>query len=514
MLMHLLLFIVLALTVFHFYIRYRRIGRLASAIPGPSPYPFIGNMLSFDISSPVSMWLVLRQLSNQYYPITRVWMTTEALYSVRHPDDIEIALTSRKTIDKGWVYKYLHPWLRTGLLTSSGEKWRHRRKILTPAFHFNILRKYMDITQEQGEKLIKFLQCDGKESVQSLIPFCSKFTLNIICESAMGVALDSLDTKTIEKYKQAIYKIGEITVYRMPRPYIHDWMLKLVPFLPINRHRKQALSILHEFTAKVLKERKEYHDRTGNKYLQGLTEEDKDGDEDVYMGCKKRLAMLDLLLSAEKDGLIDDEGIKEEVDTFTFEGHDTTGMAMTFILMLLAENKNAQDKARAEVNEMLKKNNGILGIAEVQELHYLERCIKESMRLYPPVPTIFRDVSEDLQFKHGLIPGGSCVVCHFYDLHRDPNFWDEPDKFDPDRFLLENSSKRHPFAYIPFSAGSRNCIGQKFALLELKSILGRILQNFYLEPVTRLADIKLIADLVLRPSEPVHLKFVKIEKNT
>lgn len=70
----------------------------------------------------------------------------------------------------------------------------------------------------------------------------------------------------------------------MPRPYIHDWMLKLVPFLPINRHKKQALSTLHEFSTKVLNERKEYHDRTGNKYLQGLTEEEKDGDEDVYMG--------------------------------------------------------------------------------------------------------------------------------------------------------------------------------------------------------------------------------------
>ncbi|XP_023246853.1 cytochrome P450 4C1-like [Copidosoma floridanum] len=509
---NILLLILFGVLLFHCFVRFGRRGRIAKKIHGPFSFPIIGNMLSFDISSPKKLWYIVQKVSDTYYPITRIWTTTQAVISIRHPNDLEILFPSHKVIEKGWIYKYLHPWLKTGLLTSGGEKWRQRRKILTPAFHFNILKKYMDITEEQGESLIRYLQTDGKESVQSLVPFCSRFTLNIICEAALGVALDKLDPKIMEDYKKAIYKLGSIAVYRIPRPYIHDWMLKLFPFLRISREQRQALGVLHNFTDKIVQERREYHNRTGGKYLEELNDEDDETVSDIYMRGKKRLAMLDLLLLSERNGLIDDAGIKEEVDTFTFEGHDTTAMAMMFILMLMAENQECQDKARMEVSEVADRNGGRLGFNQIQELHYLERCIKESLRLYPPVAIIFRYFSEDLQLKHALVPEDSHAMILIYGAHMDSNFWKDPNKFDPDRFLVENMQNRHAFSYVPFSAGPRNCIGQRFAMNELKSLIGRILYNFRLEPVTKLADMQLTADLILRPAEPVYVKFIQIEK--
>ncbi|CAD6241004.1 GSCOCT00009059001.2-RA-CDS [Cotesia congregata] len=229
---------------------------------------------------------------------------------------------------------------------------------------------------------------------------------------------------------------------------------------------------------------------------------------------QKRLAFLDLLLSAVKRKTgVDERGIKEEVDTFVFEGHDTTSAALLFVILLLAEHQDIQNRVRAEIEEVLAENNGEANFNDLQRLTYLECCIKESLRLYPTVPTISRNTQEDLVLSknlHCTVPKETILNVQIFDTHRDPNFWPRPNVFDPDRFLPENSVTRHPFSFIPFSAGSRNCIGQKFAMLELKTFMASLLYNFCLEPQETTADLRLIPDLVIRPAHPVYVKFVPI----
>ncbi|KAL7292865.1 hypothetical protein TKK_0013539 [Trichogramma kaykai] len=509
-----LLVILGVLLILHLYTITSRIRWVLRSMTGPPTWPILGNLLIFNV--PVEkQWSVIRRLTKEYYPIAKILFGPFHVYvSLRHPDDLEVLLTSQKHITKGDSYSYLHPWLKSGLLTSTGEKWRQRRKILTPAFHFNILKKYMDITNENGIKFIEALKLEGKESVQNLVTLCSKYTLSIILESAMGINLEKLDKKTSEKYVQALHQNGSIVVYRIARPYITDWMMNT--FMKLGSVQKRALQILLDFTQKVVRERREYHERTDYKYINGVESDEKESDSnDVYLsrGRRKRLAMLDLLLSAEQEGVIDNDGIMEEVDTFTFEGHDTTAAAMTFTIMLLAENEEAQDKARAEVTQIFDRCDGKIEMQDIQDMTYLEWCVKEALRLYPPVSTMTRTITEDLQLKDFLVPAGTEVIFHLYDTHRDPNFWEDPDKFDPERFSPERSHGRHPFSYLPFSAGPRNCIGQKFALMELKSLMARILYDFKLEPVIRLADIGILLDIIIRPSKPVFTKFIRIDKS-
>ncbi|KAK0073592.1 hypothetical protein PV326_013263, partial [Microctonus aethiopoides] len=222
----------------------------------------------------------------------------------------------------------------------------------------------------------------------------------------------------------------------------------------------------------------------------------------------KKLAMLDLLIAAKKNGHIDDDGIWEEVDTFMFEGHDTTAMGLCFTLLLLAEHNDIQQRVRDEIDEALKKCEGHMGITELQQLPYLERCIKEALRLYPSVPFISRQITHDMQLKNHLIPAYVIVNLHIFDLHRDAEFWPDPLRYDPDRFLPERIQGRHPFSYVPFSAGPRNCIGQKFAMMELKAMVGHLIHNFYLEPVDLAKDICILSDLVLRPKNGARVTFI------
>uniref|UniRef100_UPI003B5B31EC cytochrome P450 4C1-like n=1 Tax=Leptopilina boulardi TaxID=63433 RepID=UPI003B5B31EC len=505
----LLLTVAIILIFYHVSTQYSRRGRILNKLPGPSTFPLIGNLPLFMCSS-TKLWKVLRGLTKKYYPISRIWILHYSVVYLSHPDDAEILLSSMKHIEKSRLYDFLHPWLKTGLLTSTGKKWQHRRKMLTPAFHFNVLQQFLDIFVEQGNNLVKNLKSQGDETIQNVVPLFTKYTLNTICETAMGTVLHEADIQN--SYRTALTKLVEIMLYRAFRPWLHNkWIFKL---LSNGKEYEKYLSVLHNFSRKIIKERKEYHEETENQYLKSISTNNQlissvVVDDDGIKGQKKRMAMLDHLIAAQKFGKqIDDEGIREEVDTFIFEGHDTTAMAMCFAVLMLAEHKDVQDRVRKEVDYLLDGKNGKITSAEVQNMNYLEQCIKETLRLYPSVPFIARKVNEDLQLKHCFIPAGTIVDLHIFDLHRDPNFWPNPEKYDPDRFLPEKMHNRHPFSYVPFSGGPRNCIGQRFAMLELKALLAHLIYNFIFEPIDNSQDIIFTADLVLRTESPIRVKFI------
>jgi cytochrome P450 family 4 len=146
---------------------------------------------------------------------------------------------------------------------------------------------------------------------------------------------------------------------------------------------------------------------------------------------------------------------------------------------------------------------------DLQELTYMERCIKETLRFYPSAPYIARILGEDLVTHSGYkLKKGTVVQMHIYDLHHNPDIYPDPEKFDPDRFLPHNCDQRHPFAYIPFSAGHRNCLGQKFAMLEMKAVLCGILGSFVLEAVDTPESIVLVADIMIRSKNSIRVKFL------
>ena len=268
----------------------------------------------------------------------------------------------------------------------------------------------------------------------------------------------------------------------------------LFPLTSLYREQNRALKILHKFTIDVIEERK----------AQLLKSNIINNNDD---GIKKKLTLLDMLLSSTIDGKpLSNEDIREEVDTFMFEGHDTTTSGITFALYHLAKYPELQDKVFEEVRSIYGDDPTTpINYKSLQDLKYLEMFIKESMRIMTPVPIIGRSLTEDTIISGVVVPAGTEIAIPIYEVHHNPDVFPDPLKFDPERFTPEEQAKRNPYAYIPFSVGPRNCIGQKFAMFEMKTGLAKIIRHYKILPALENTEMKIRADMVLKSANGVHI---------
>lgn len=288
------------------------------------------------------------------------------------------------------------------------------------------------------------------------------------------------------------------------------------------QQRDECIRIMHDFSNEIIAKRREY-------LLNQSTEKgDKTENDDSAIGGSKKMVFLDVLLQSTIDGKpLGNEEILEETDTFLFavslacmlsveiqlstlfsQGHDTTTIGASSVLYALSRNKHVQDKLIQEIIEVFGTDKTVpVSYRKLQDLKYMDMVIKETFRLYPPVPAIGRYIDQDiavgmcnamarflsiiysllsLYIDDGrIIPAGVNITFNFSITFRDPRYFKDPLVFDPERFNPENQNegKMNPFIFIPFSAGLRNCIGQKYALLDIKTIVSKMLRNFELLPV-------------------------------
>jgi cytochrome P450 len=198
------------------------------------------------------------------------------------------------------------------------------------------------------------------------------------------------------------------------------------------------------------------------------------------------------------DGLADDE-IVDQVLTFLAAGHETTATALTFALHLLGQHPSAQQRAHEEVSHVL--GDRLPEAADIPALHYTTQVVKEAMRLYPPAYVVGRRVADGDEIQGRHIEPGSLVIASQWATHRHPDFWPEPERFDPDRFEPDAEARRHRFAYFPFGVGMRACIGAQFALVESVVGVAVTVRKYHLTPgVDR---VPLATAITLRPRAPV-----------
>ncbi|KAI9563277.1 hypothetical protein GHT06_010735 [Daphnia sinensis] len=445
-----------AIAIFYYWKWSRsRTVRLINAIPGRKPLPLLGNLLHWDVFSEDFYRDMATSWTKKYGPIARVWFGPRPFVAIASPELAQKFLSTTKHYTMANDFSLLGDWLGNSLFLSTGAHWKNRRRLVTPVFHIQNFDSFIDIFNEESsicaaefEKMIE-TNPDKEINVTRVMTQCA---LNIICESAMG------QTK-LEKEKQVyisnVQRYCQIFIRRVQRPWLSiNWIYRMTS---LRREYERCLSVMHAFTNKVARERREMFEQSVKKNSDQLP-------NDVIVDEKpkstSRFAMVDRLIEASYEGAdLDDTGIREEINMLTFAGHDTTSIAMGWFLYLIAKHPTHQQMIVDELDSVFRGDRDRpCTLQDVSELQYMERCIKETLRLYPSVPVLVRKVSQDIEIGGYTIPAGVTVIPFFYYIHHDPDLYPDPEAFKPERFFPENSIDRHPYAFIPFGAGPRHCL--------------------------------------------------------
>ncbi|CAD5231104.1 unnamed protein product [Bursaphelenchus xylophilus] len=475
---------------------YKKAARYGAGIQGPDVAPVIGNIhqLRFRPDEFFEQAQGLGyMLKGRDERIATVYLGPVMFVMIYGAEECEAVLGGQKTLTKMFHYNFLTPWIGQGLLISKPEKWRPRRKLLTPTFHYDILKDFVQVYNRHAATLLsKFDKLSETGEYADIFHTITLCTLDIICESALGCNIQAQE-KVNSEYLDAVFRMKYIIHQRQVKPFYYpDIIWNLFGY---GREEKKLVNILHDFTGKVIMARKKAVDEAGG--VQKLLEEER-------ISGHSRMAFLDLMLDMMDKGQLDMEGLQEEVDTFTFEGHDTTSAAMNWFLHLMGNNPEIQAKVQREVDEVLGET-GIPTFEDLGKLKYLEACFKETLRLYPSVPLFARQMTEDTKVHRHILPKGTGVVIIPSMVHRDERFWQDPEAFNPERFI--DSDLKHPYAYIPFSAGSRNCIGQRFAMMEEKCVISQIMRRFRVKSLKKTHEMRVAAELIIRPMYGNDIKF-------
>lgn len=360
---------------------------------------------------------------------------------LNEPGDVErVLVKNAQAYGKSPSYRALRLVMGQGLVTSEGELWRRQRKLMQPAFHHRCLVGFVGGMEgcvsdlaARWDQLPEGTTFDVHREMMELtfrIVGRTLFSTEVGAEAeGMGEALGFL-LEYASDYAE--------TLVRMP-----TWLPT-----PRNRRFARSMATVDRLIARVVAERR----------AASAAPDD----------------LLGMLLAAD----MDDRQLRDELVTLALAGHETTANALTWTWLLLSQHPEVARRARQEVLQEL--GDGPLTFEALGRLGYLERVIQESMRLYPPVWGIERQLKEpDEHSGHPARPGDIALLCS-YTLHRDPRLWTNPEGFDPDRFLPEHVARRPRFAYLPFGGGARICIGKAFAMLEAKLILAGLLRRFEL----------------------------------
>nr|WCB70622.1 cytochrome P450 4d46 [Phortica okadai] len=362
-----------------------------SKIGGLPALPVLGNALQMRGLTSENMIGYLRKRTGENNKIFRSWVLHQLVIYTADAKDLAALLASPTHITKNNVYDMLSLWLGDGLLLSTGKKWHTRRKIITPTFHFKILEQFVEIFDQQSTIMIERLatEADGKKVVD-IFPVVCLMALDVIAETAMGVRVNAQMNPNFS-YVKAVKNVTELIAERLRRPaWRFDWLFRLVAPTQY-KYLLTNIELMKKFTNNVIQQR-----RTA---LQEIleTKESKDCDVDMGLGEKKRQALLDVLLQSNIDGKpLSNEDIREEVETFMFEGHDTTTSGISFALYLISRHPAVQRELYAEIVDVLGTDaQQPASLNQLQNLKYMECVIKESLRLFPPVPIIGRYFKED-----------------------------------------------------------------------------------------------------------------------
>ena len=413
--------------------------------PGPRGLPIIGCMLPF-LKNPME---ALTDIARTHGGIARVPFRGKFIYVVSDPDLLkEMLVANRQKYMKNIRYRHIQALLGQGLLLSEAAEWRRQRVITQPAFKPDTIDSQVGWMSEHTDKFLdRWMGLADRNETIDVEP----------------------DFNRLAQQLSGRYLLGE------PFAEISEEFCRVAA--DVKKHWPQAPRNLLRAFMPIPKAKIALFDaalQAMDDCIRGFIVRHRRSN---FEGCG---VLTRIVEGGRADGPeFDDQSLRDQISTMFFAGHETSATSLSWIHWALARHPEIRDRMKAEIATVL--GDRIPTAADLHELKYTTQVIEESLRLHSPIHSISRVALVDNTVGGFNIPAGTTVVISMYAVHRMENLWPDAETFDPSRFEPEKVAARSRFAYLPFAAGHRNCIGATQALVELKLIVARMAQRYTLE---------------------------------
>ncbi|XP_070556745.1 cytochrome P450 3A5-like [Ptychodera flava] len=456
-------------------------------IPGPTPWPIVGNTLQLS----AGVYKMDVEWAKKYGKVIGTYEGRTPVLLLADPEICkQICVKNFTSFYNRRRLAIMNKPLDSGLTMLINENWKNKRNTLTPAFSGSKMRLMSPIVNMAADDLVKILRKHSEDGtpIQCKALF-GCYVVDAIASTGFGVEVNSQeqpDHPFIKNIKEAfsfgVLRRASLLLFFIP------FLVPVLKWFNIGLFRTKNLKYFTDLTEESAEIRKSQDPSTKRvDFLQLMLDA-----HDVYEQYIKESHTEEDEYGVKlvKDGKSDTNDFHKGFTTeemlgqsliFFLAGYETTSTLMSYVAYSMATNPDIQEKLCTEIDDVM-ANNEEPSYNVVSKMPYLDMIVCETLRMYPPSLRFDRECNEDVTIAGINIKKGMYVAVSIYAIHHNPEFYPEPEKFIPERFTKEEKEKRHPYAWLPFGAGPRNCIGMRFALLEAKIALVRIFRDFTLEP--------------------------------
>lgn len=390
----------------------------------------------------------LAELKSEHGDVFTVDLALRRVSVVATPEGARhILQTNNRNYTKDESYEQLKLLLGNGLLTNEGDSWLRQRRLAQPAFYKESLREIFrtmgGVSREFAERMARH---KGSETPLDMNRELMAVTIDIVLRSLFSYPIQSGSGGTLY---DAMHFLQEYVIRRIREPYKIPWMYLTGEQRKYRRNKRE----MDDLVLNIIEQRQ----KSGEVHpdLLGMFMSARDEDSGEGMSAQQ---------------LID------ECLTMIAAGHETSANGLSWTLHALSDRPDIREKIREEADRTIGRD-GVPSFEQIGEMHYTRMVVEESLRLYPPAWLLGRKAIADDVADGWHIPAGRIVLIPVYLIHRDGQWWENPEAFMPERFAPEASKNRHKFAYLPFGGGPRLCIGYQFALMEMQLLLAMLCQR-------------------------------------
>ncbi|KAJ8732334.1 hypothetical protein PYW08_015064 [Mythimna loreyi] len=441
----------------------RRILQVASKIKCDiKAYPFLGHAYMFIGGGENRMrtFQILGREAIKNGGLTNMWLGEQYYTVVVDPVDLEVIL--KTSLEKDDVMRFARNLIGNGTIFAPVSIWRPRRKVLAPTFTPKNLNNFVKIFSRQSIVMTEQLQSVAGTGPFSVWKYLTSYTMDSVCETTLGVNVNA-QRSVREPFLPAFDECCKLIAARMVSPWLAaDAVYKLLPY---HDRFETCKNTICSFIDKVIKSKRKT-------MKENDTTVEKNPDKDIK-------SFLELLIegSGGERGYSDLE-LQEETLVIVVAGTDTSAVGISFAVSMLARHPDVQEKVYEELREVFGDSGRPVTVEDLPRLKYLDAVVRETLRLYPPVPVVVRKIEKDVTLPSGItLVEGCAVLVSIWGTQRNPRYWGEDaELFRPERFLEAPLS--HPAAFMAFSYGPRNCLGYQYAMMSMKTALATLIRRY------------------------------------